>query len=801
MPITSTLKSHDLLLTDYASPAVTIGLTIEKDEKGIPIFHRYPAESLVPQQVSQLTDALFPIHRIYPMTQEAWHAGFGQQQGKADGQKRYMYSVNTDASVKGLIYASPAVVATTNTTPSYASTATITNGDFETGALSPWTSSGIWVIASSGTPHGGTYHAQFSATGDSVSYTLTQSITAADSSLFNTLQIDIEVWSKYVTAAPATAKVELQDNNNKVVATANLSNTTSYVKTTLSHTFTDGWPSLKIVITINDGGDGTALFYVDDIVLTLTGTIATATNVGTIAGMVEFNGNHYAYSDTGLWKRTAANWVRVAGSPDNIVHAAGDSGGTQLLLARGSSLNYWYMSTAEAFSRNTGTGTSAQVQKFIASAGSDYSAVDTTSVFKVASISLGTANTTYPALGDTGLNITRLIDHLGSVYGIKENYAAKLVSGAWVEIGSELRSMFNTNTGKNAISWRGNGAQALYIPAGSGSSLMAYDDGDFPNIGPDMFAELLSDFTGQIVATASDDQWLYIILDNGSNIEILKGRYETIDGATDFRWHSYVQTAYTTVAYAYVSSITAKRLYFGGGTDLPKYIPLPTAFGDPINDSNLTYATGAIHYGSWLDLNQPRISKSYLNFTMDSVALAAAKNIKVEYELWESQGTWTELGGSGNGVFTSSPNESKTFAVNIKGRKLRFRYTWTSDDTSVGFGIKGVTVYVSAAPPRLNAFYTRVRVKDDIILKGGDKDLQMTYGIVALQLHTWKDTQPLLLTYPDGLLDAADGSHDGSTIEVKFEEGYPKEHSVNMDDDLHESVFELVMVEILRSIS
>jgi len=805
MPTTPTLITHDLLLADYASPVVTLGLFIEKDKNGIPIFRRMPSESLSSQQFQAISQAIFPPQYQGFLTQNTWHGGFGKQAltgGGADD--RYMLSHGVDHSVKGLQYPSPTPVATTNTTASYAAP-TIINGEFEPASYY-WTQGANWSD-SAAAAHGGVngeLHAGGSAgVGNNLVY---QDMTQVDRPLYVGLQITLQIWAKKAAEGSGAEQIDiyLQDTSGNTIATKGVTTvTTSWVQYTLNYTILDtNAVGLRFAFT---AGGGTADIYVDDATLSLA-SITTGTAPNTIVKLIDFNSSHYAISDTGVWKRTAANWVRVAGSPSDIVDAESD--GTNLYLVKGLTNKAWYMNTSEVFTRISSANSRCLFLSY--TNGSMYGLTAANTLSKFTDITAGTVAASY-TVGLTGFNCRSLKNHLEMPYVIYENWAGylntSLATPAIVEIASELRSMYNTNTGKNAISWRGNGAQVLYIPVGGGASLLAYDAGDVVNVGPDVYAERLSDFTGQIVATTSDDQWVYIVQDNSTKIEITKGRYETISGATAFRWHPIIEDTYATVGYAHVSSITAKRLYYGGGTALPKYIPLPTQYGDPLNDSGLTFSSAVTSESSWYDLNTPRISKTYLNCTVDSIGLSATKTIKIEYQLWESQGTWTELGGSGSGSFTTSPTETKTFAINIGGRKIRFRFTYTTDNTAVGYGMLEFTCRLVLGPSRLDIFTARVRVGNKNLWKNtGALDTEMTYSKVATQLHAWKHTQPLLLTWNDGLFDGSGGFLNGKTLEVKFMEGYPKEDPISLQEDKSkgidaESLFDIALVSIDRSVS
>ena len=806
MPVTPTLQSHDILLTDYADTPVTLGLVIEKDKNGIPLFprFRFPAESLSQQQFQSFSQGIFPPQYQGFITQKTWHGGFGKQTLTGLGtDNRYLQSLGVDCSVKGLKYPSPVPVATTNTTATYAAPS-VANGDME--LTTGWTLGTNWSY-SAAAARGGS-KGLLSAGGNTVTNYTYQNLVQVDRPLYVGLTITLSIWAKKAAAGSGAevVRLSLQDTSaNDIATSGNVVVTTSWAEYTVAFVILDT-TAVGLRFTIG-AGQGTADIYVDDATVTL-GAITTGTTPGTIVKMIDFNSNHYAVSDTGVWKRTAANWARVTGptngaSPAGITDCASD--GTNLYLAKGTSLYMWYMDTNEDCSRIDQTNSRCSHLAWIN--GFMYGITSATNLRQFTSITAGTI-TADDTIGQTGYSVTALVNHLELATVVKTNWAGYVnSSGTVVDIVSELASMDNANTGKNAISWRGNGAQTFYIPAGGGASLLAYDAGDVTNIGPDVYAERLSDFKGQIVAQVGDDQWDYIILDNSTKIEILKGRYEAIDGATDFRWHPIIEDTYTTVAGAHISSITAKRLYYWGGTALPKYIPLPVAYGDPINDSNLTFNTAVTDESSWFDLNLPRITKTYLNFTLDSVGLSATKTVKIEYQLWESQGTWTELGGSGNGSFTTSPTQTKTFAINISGRKIRFRFTYTTDNTAVGYGVYEFTCRLALNPSRLNIYTATVRVGNKNKLKGaGDRDTEMIYSKVAPQLHTWADTQPLLLSYWDGQLTGAGGFPTVATEEVKFMEGYPRETKLSLGNikqagEAPESLFEIALISIDRSVS
>ena len=800
MPTAPTLDTHNLLLSDGTT---TIGLLFLVDPKtSLPLlnsFHRRPAPPLGDQQFQDSSEAIFrPEYQGYD-TQDTWHGGFGKQNHAPN---RYMQTTNTNASLKGLIHTSPIAVATTHTPASYAPAASGTNLGFETGDFTGWVAGTDWSVVSTGTPQAGTYHARYYQPSVTTTRYLRQTLLTTDSIAFDGMTLTVEVWSKLVAGTMTTATITLTDASNAVLfLTVILSQTASYVKTTLTHVFTDPVDQVKIEIAV--AGNATTEFYVDGFTISLTGTafsINTAPN--TVVKLLDFNSQHYLVSDSGVWNRTANNWARVANSPPGIMDAVADD--TYLYLTRGWGNKTWYMDTSEVFRRIDSSNSEARQIGWIN--GSMYAYVAWTTLRKFTSITAGTIAADY-TVGSPLVAANAILNYNELPTIIKENWGGYIKANAVVQIAQELASLSNNNTGKNTIAWRGDGLQTLYIPAGAGASLLAYETTNVRDVGPNQFAERLTNYKGQVVATASDDQWLFIILDDGTQIQILKGRYETIDGVTDVRWHPFAQTPYTTVAGAMVSSITAKRLYFWGGTALPQYVPLPVQYGDPLNDTNLTHKTGGTFETCWLDKGLPNVPKTFLTFTLSSLSLSGtARTVKVEYMLWENQ-AWVELGGTGEGSFNISPLQTKPFASGVSGRKIRFRFSLYTDNTANGVGIIQFTYRYALKPLKLNTFTARIKLSNkNLLLNTGAEDTEMTYGIVSSQLHAWKDEQPLTLTYPDGLLDGPGGIHDGATASVKFAGIFPEENLTFMGRSLPdgsyeapESIVDLVFIELDRT--
>lgn len=766
-----TLETHDVLLADSTT---TIGLNIVRDKNGNILLTRKPLPVLSDQQFQTLGEQAFIPQLEQPFTQAEWHAGFGKQLYTA---KRYLKSTGADASYKGMVLPGPVPVACTNSNP----TQTGYNMGFETstlGFLANWgytyDTVGNPTYSLPGSAQAGSQCVDGgSASRESTLLWQTLPVTANNNTTFQ-----LTFWGKRTSTTGIHAiDVRLVDTDDLALGPTGFTITAaanSWEQFTFNYTFTatKTCPRLRMSLShlVVDGG--VIEVKLDSLVITWGGTALTTLTMGTIVKMLEFNGTHFAVSDTGVWKRSAANWTWVGGPPgitDAFVSAHTD---TLMVLMRGASLSYWLMKTDESFVVTSGSGNSAKTTLGVMFNGADYMTRNPNLVYKVNDLYQATTTTTYTAQ-DMGHNFTSALVGVSSgveaPFFIREGSAFYInASGTIIYIAQELKSLDNANTGKNSISWQGNGAQTLYMPAGAGRSLMTYDDGDVDNVFSDAFTERLSDFTGQIVAITSDDQWLYIIMDNSAKIEILKGRYQSIDDATDFLWHPFVEDTYATVGYAFVSSITAKRLYYGGGTALPKYIPLPVAYGDPLTDTALSFLTGATFETSWLDMGLKNVLKNFRSVLLRSTGLSTGhRTIKIEYDIDDGNG-YVELGGVGNGSFATSSMQEKFSADGIEARYIKFRVTFTTDDSTVGLALLSLTVNYLLNPPSLEMWEFPVRIdKNSKLINTENPDIEQPYAVVGAKLWAWKNTIPLTFTFPDGLFTSS-GFHDGATKKVRI---------------------------------
>ena len=224
----------------------------------------------------------------------------------------------------------------------------------------------------------------------------------------------------------------------------------------------------------------------------------------------------------------------------------------------------------------------------------------------------------------------------------------------------EMRTSKSSTSGKNSLFAHGRvyiqcGDQTLWEHDGTAGTSTALKT----NISPSLYMTELSDFSGKILGIAADDRYLIVILDNGSDIQILAGQWETI-GTTDFRWHTLCKIISMGCATAIVSNHVKKRLWItstAAGNSV-YYVPFTTKYGDIVNDSDYKYQTGGYLVTPWIHGNLKGDEKAWIKLraTMGHT-FNSGRYFNINYKLWgDSSYDATTIkmdGESGNMVETN----------------------------------------------------------------------------------------------------------------------------------------------------
>lgn len=284
--------------------------------------------------------------------------------------------------------------------------------------------------------------------------------------------------------------------------------------------------------------------------------------------------------------------------------------------------SYYYMDSGEVFTRSTlAVQQMDSFAKYFRKNGTDCYKVlppnclyDTTDPSNTGADNWSTVTT----VGRPTTEINSLVSEANVLYVIKETQPWYIVSGAPVLLSDSPSLMTTGAKGKNATHYKNN----VVMPYGD-ASLFAYDTvaATFEWIEPSLYCTNQSAYDGEIQGLAGDAHYLYIVVDNGSYVEVMATRKEDVDGTARRVWHPLQTQELTGCTYAFISSFPTQKRLFISSTDSTEniyYMPLPVTYGNIASDTNRDFKTSGYFETPWQHLNFKGDYKSYIKQTLAS---------------------------------------------------------------------------------------------------------------------------------------------------------------------------------------
>ena len=479
----------------------------------------------------------------------------------------------------------------------------------------------------------------------------------------------------------------------------------------------------------------------------------TAVAGGNVKTAADFNDLHYIGIEDVLYKLNGAGdgltWIKYMGANITDLEVMTISGTEYLFIALGTATDYQYMVAAETFTTSTAVVKRFKYFKVVNAAsptmwGSDG---DVTLRSTVNPLNGGTAWSGQTTVDAASNVITGMFTDAGSLYINKEDMPYYLDSTGAVK--SDLAPILatlprSTDNGKSANYWLGN----FYLPWGR--SLLEEDGGTLTWRSPNDMATNLSAFAGQVFAIAGDDRYLYAVADNGTNVEVLAGRLEVIDGTTKWVWHPINETTLTGCESAWVTSVYQKRLWISStsSSDSLYYIPLPLAYGDILADANRDFISGGEYETPWLHGNFKDTTKAFPELTITMLHNYDADIYFATHYKTLSNSTYTKIadmkGSTTSMVQTNSlPDAGANHPVDTD---LRLKFVVNTDDSTKtpvlgSYKLKG---FLNAPQRRIIAL--QVRCAQELLLNDGGKDTSSFNVIKATMDELVKATWPVAFT-------------------------------------------------------
>lgn len=295
-------------------------------------------------------------------------------------------------------------------------------------------------------------------------------------------------------------------------------------------------------------------------------------------------------------------------------------------------------------------------------------------------------------VGSDDWDITGIPDD-DSVWYVRKEDDLYYLSGSDVYSLLNLKTEGSTTYTYPVYKWGDN----LYIPAGA-NSLYEYDVSSAvaTDISINKYARGDANYDEDVIAMAGDETYLYCAIDNGSNIRILAGRWETVDGDTDWYWHPlYALSSHNDITSMLASSVSgSKRLYVGTDTytdGIQPYI-LPIGYAEPYTESGYECESSGNFITPWLDCGFPNEEKLFNEIDVTSICCTSKTSCTVYYQA--KGGSWTSLGTLTTSAYDGGyPDETTdTLDIGVSSERMRFKFALAAADddyTPIIFGTRG----------------------------------------------------------------------------------------------------------------
>jgi hypothetical protein len=695
-------SAHDIAIVDPVS-GLKYGLVLKRDDNNEPYWREMDTKSLADYFTTSPTQYSTDPEKSLVLGQTDWSAGAGLEYEDTEDPKRYFNSIGMDLRHKGMAMAGWTATA-------------VTKPDAHTvGYVSPASGSGTsWTDIA------------YCYDGD----TDTNAICSLNGSSWgNYLELEcdehhycdaIRFSATYDASSISKIDIDVSIEGSWVDVYEGSYDTHTYVTKNLTSPAIIQKCRVRFYNT-HVSGQYAGLYELDFHIADYA--------VGVPACHATFNDDEYVSFGTYLAKLnvTGDEFTRVRMFPANITALVPFqiSGTDYLFIFLGTSNAYWYMTTAEVFTESTLTTKSFQYGAWVNTTVDTLYANDSGNTIRSNAnpINGGDEWSSQTIVGSAADAITHMEELSGALLIDKEDMPYYLDSSGNVQkdLAPECVSGRSTHSGKNSTIWQ----NVYYRPTGDQALLASGTVNEW--IQPARYTTNNATMSGQVEACAGDEEWLYVVTDNSTAVEVQCTREQSVDGDTRRVWHPLYELTLAGCETAWISTVFQKRLYISSTSvsDSLYYIPLPTKYGNITSDDNRVFKTGTYFETAYLHGGFPTEDKAIIKLTCTmGHTYNAGRYFNVNYKLL-GDSTWSATTLKFDGS-SSSMIETQYFEVANTSRvspMIRLKFTAVTDDTDYTPILLDYKIDTVLTAPVNKVYWAKVRVGDGVSnLEGTDSN-------------------------------------------------------------------------------
>lgn len=643
----------------------------------------------------------------------------------------------------------------------------VPNGTAEVGSTSPWTASGITLTAATTSPHTGIYHFSMASMGenDYASIALRDEVagSAAVTNTWQGLAIVVSAYVRRASSSGGTIRVQIVESGGSSTPTTNGTAsgtlTTTYERITAGVTLQADTTGVAIRIQRNDAGSDST-FYLDAVTAGVTMTPATL-----YPRMVFTTDGLFAATDQSLymWNETYDYFALVKGTsvPITGLEVFDD----RIFIGLGESVDYIYSDAGAPTNWNT-VGSSARANRFIKTlnVAGNWALARTLNDDEVY---LNTDPTSGSAWG-SAIEVGKDDHGVVNVHQINESFGVGKQDGFYIYrtlSGNRFANVFPaaghvpSGSGITANFNKGITLNGYFYTRLAELGFVRWDGVRWESLSHLIQSPGFSQISHQICDFGTDGEWLYLTLkepgaDSDSRVTWLLALKETGQGWVRHTVTSFISNDTSQMAVFKPSGATNFFLYINCRAftvDIPHCyrLRLPNMSNTPRLASNAGMAFTGTFITSYWDGNRAEVQKSLNKVTLLSESLSADLHVKCEYQLDNETG-FTELNSS-DAIFNTSPQETiSADQSNRSFRRIRFRFTLTTNSSTSSPVIRGFVAGFSWRPTRLKRWRFVGYIEDDLTGLQGARNL-LSAKVLISQLNTLKEeVVPITMQDIDG---------------------------------------------------
>lgn len=577
--------------------------------------------------------------------------------------------------------------------------------------------------------------------------------------------IAASLWAYVPDLTWGSAKISIYDGAGTTTSNEIVTQEATWEQGTVYRKLDDSATQLTIRIVVdNENNDN--YVYVDDV------TIDVYPDYGSNAKQVELGDAVVVATGNSLFNIASGSAVYLYSFPEIITDLCVFE--NNLYIAQGWSDEYFYTSDLITFTECTLSNSTAKYMSNVT--GGQFWISDSNNTMRDSDdpINGGTAFSTAYTVGSDDYDITGLVDHDEIVFCRKEDDVYYL-SVADVLSLLDLKAEASTTYTYGLHLW----GSSLYIPSGV-NSFYEYDisAGVATVISPVRYAPGDSNYDEEVTAICHDETYLYIAIDNGSDIKLLAGRWETVEGDTDWVWHPLYDFTSNDITCMLISSATgSKRLYAGTDTATDGIYPfiVPVGYSAIYLESGFECEASGDFITPWLSSNFPTEGKFWKSIDITSICITDKTSITPYYQIkggsWVAMAvcTTSALDGSNYPVETTDSRD-----IGLSSERIRFKFAMaTTDDdyTPILYGSGGGFItYSVLESDKKRQIVATIRLAPYLMLRDGTTEERTISTDLTNLRALYQGGGEITVTGPDETAYTVVFARDGYAEQLAYDE-------------------------------